>query len=433
MVWAQEKYLKDVPEGHWANEAVYDLVHRGVTGGFPDGTFRGNKKITRNEIASFMSKLAKSFSRQRSQNEKLVAELRTEVSVLQSQKEQRERELKIGGELAGRFAAMTDPGRDGRGDYRLKLRLLKNYLNEASLKINLDTMDTGFNNEAGRSFAGRLIDLEGRFQAGNWLVKGTIGPAKVLHTDTLFPSENYTIFARPNSGLEFSTKNNKLDFSAAYIARYVEPSGLIGVNDFTLKLGYDFGRWAGHLKPRYLYKSSGARDMVADLGLDWRPNAWLETNIIISAGSPGSGLSGWYGKLVQQLKGRTSAVLRLDVVGSNYRVTDLDKYEFVFLNNFDRLILDGTSDLGLTLKHQVSGQLILEGKGDYVATAHGQYGAAYPGTYLLWQVGGAYEVWERIYLAAFYRQFQVPSGVDQFSFTAPTLSEMVGLSLKASF
>lgn len=54
--------FKDVPDSHWAKDYVYDLVNRGVTTGYPDGTFRGNKKISRYETAVFISKLAKSIS-----------------------------------------------------------------------------------------------------------------------------------------------------------------------------------------------------------------------------------------------------------------------------------------------------------------------------------------------------------------------------------
>jgi len=50
--------FKDLPDDHWAASAVYDLVRMGVTKGYPDGTFRGNKKISRYETAVFLSKLA---------------------------------------------------------------------------------------------------------------------------------------------------------------------------------------------------------------------------------------------------------------------------------------------------------------------------------------------------------------------------------------
>lgn len=53
--------FKDVPEDHWAADAVYDLVKRGITDGFPDGTFRGNEKLTRFQTAQFLYKMARSI------------------------------------------------------------------------------------------------------------------------------------------------------------------------------------------------------------------------------------------------------------------------------------------------------------------------------------------------------------------------------------
>jgi hypothetical protein len=53
--------FKDVPDDHWAADAVYDLVKRGITDGFPDGTFRGNEKLTRFQTAQFLYKMARSI------------------------------------------------------------------------------------------------------------------------------------------------------------------------------------------------------------------------------------------------------------------------------------------------------------------------------------------------------------------------------------
>src|SRR3989339_2054193 len=53
-----EVKFKDVPADHWAAKSVYDLVKLGVTQGYPDGTFRGKKNITRFETAIFLSKLS---------------------------------------------------------------------------------------------------------------------------------------------------------------------------------------------------------------------------------------------------------------------------------------------------------------------------------------------------------------------------------------
>ena len=49
--------FKDVPENHWAKEAVENLAARGIVEGFPDGTFRGNDYVTRYQIAMLVYRL----------------------------------------------------------------------------------------------------------------------------------------------------------------------------------------------------------------------------------------------------------------------------------------------------------------------------------------------------------------------------------------
>lgn len=46
-VFAQQ----DVPQGHWAYEAVRTLIQQGILKGYPDGSFRGTKPVSRYEFA----------------------------------------------------------------------------------------------------------------------------------------------------------------------------------------------------------------------------------------------------------------------------------------------------------------------------------------------------------------------------------------------
>lgn len=41
----------DVPTGHWAYDAVTELTNDGIVKGYPDGTFKGNRNLTRYEFA----------------------------------------------------------------------------------------------------------------------------------------------------------------------------------------------------------------------------------------------------------------------------------------------------------------------------------------------------------------------------------------------
>ena len=47
----------DIPEGHWAGDAVMEIADLGIVIGFPDGTFRGNEAFTRYQSALVISRL----------------------------------------------------------------------------------------------------------------------------------------------------------------------------------------------------------------------------------------------------------------------------------------------------------------------------------------------------------------------------------------
>ncbi|WP_100069155.1 S-layer homology domain-containing protein [Dialister micraerophilus] len=50
------KLFPDVPENHWAYEYVKELVKQGVIDGYPDGTFKGDRMMTRYEFAAIFYK-----------------------------------------------------------------------------------------------------------------------------------------------------------------------------------------------------------------------------------------------------------------------------------------------------------------------------------------------------------------------------------------
>ena len=43
--------FSDVPAGHWAYAAVAKLAAAGVVDGYPDGTYKGDRTMTRYEMA----------------------------------------------------------------------------------------------------------------------------------------------------------------------------------------------------------------------------------------------------------------------------------------------------------------------------------------------------------------------------------------------
>ena len=58
----RSKLYSDVPLNHWAYKAVEDLTEKGLIVGFPNGTFRGNKPLTRYSFAMVVSRMLDRYS-----------------------------------------------------------------------------------------------------------------------------------------------------------------------------------------------------------------------------------------------------------------------------------------------------------------------------------------------------------------------------------
>jgi hypothetical protein len=76
----------DVPTGHWSYEAISKLAKAGIVDGYGDGTFRGDKTMTRYEMAMIVGKAMERSDKADAQNkaliEKLAAEFATELNNL---------------------------------------------------------------------------------------------------------------------------------------------------------------------------------------------------------------------------------------------------------------------------------------------------------------------------------------------------------------
>ena len=76
--------FSDVPAGHWAYQSVAKLAQAGVIEGYGDNTFRGDRNITRYEMAQMIAKaMAKNPSGvTKADLDKLAAEFRDELDAL---------------------------------------------------------------------------------------------------------------------------------------------------------------------------------------------------------------------------------------------------------------------------------------------------------------------------------------------------------------
>jgi hypothetical protein len=66
----------DVPSGHWAAKAVTDLYQLGILKGYPEGLFRGNRLVSRYEMAQALGLFAQTGTKPLEALQKQLNDLR---------------------------------------------------------------------------------------------------------------------------------------------------------------------------------------------------------------------------------------------------------------------------------------------------------------------------------------------------------------------
>ena len=160
--------FSDVPAGHWAYDAVNKLAAEGVVDGYPDGTYGGDKLMTRYEMAQIVAKaMAKGAN-----VDKLAAEFADELDSLGvrvANLEKKADNLKVTGEIRYSY-------RDVDGDVNGNESVLRSRL-WVNGQINEDWSYTGmFENE--QDFGNETGDDEIDFARA--YVKGRVGGLDVV-------------------------------------------------------------------------------------------------------------------------------------------------------------------------------------------------------------------------------------------------------------
>jgi hypothetical protein len=386
-VIGKEVYLRDVPEGHWAYDAVYDLIRQGVTGGYPDGTYRGKKMMTRFETASFLSKLARSFKLKQGINEKLIEELRAEAYLYQARLEEEKKATQISGDLQYRFrVGRMDGPRDGRIEYRLRYALLRNFSAASSLKLSLDTMDGGYNG-AERDLALEMLDVEGKIKFGPSQLKLTFGPGDVPHpADSLFPAEKKLFYLRPYRSLALTTDLGRTSFGVEYLSRSTQSSGYAQTSEVSAILSQKFSGQKLSLNPRLFYNSDNQRDLRIELGGELNLGKNFIADLLLGADKGPEYPHGLY------LKGALLIAENIRIlaqrIGTQYR----SKFNFNIYDLFDRNVEDGSTSIGLEVKNILTEVWLLGLKGDYNSS-----GPAYTGEIRVGRRFGEAVLWSLVY------------------------------------
>ncbi len=252
---ASEIRFRDVPQSHWAAKAVYKLVSLGVTQGYPDGTFRGTKTITRFETALFLAKLAESMGS--AGMEKLGAEMKSEMKAMRD-----EMDDKFSFAVSGTFEStyfignlLTTKGPSGKApqgpvtDWRLITTLATTPRNDQSFAITLDTMDGGYFGGS-QEVLSKLIDVEAKFRPdplSPLLITATVGPGPQQHiyNSPVMRSEYGKTYVRPYTGIKLSSSFLGADMDLGYFAHNIQTGdpvtpGLIGVGETVADLGWSY-------------------------------------------------------------------------------------------------------------------------------------------------------------------------------------------------
>lgn len=229
--------MRDVPPGHWAYQSIEQLVQLGIIEGYPDGTFRPNRTMTRAEFAQVIARAYRNIDERLRALDRRISEIRpqevqpTDTSDLQRQI----------GELRNQIQELQ---RLNEAIQTLQ-RLAQTFQQElAGLGVDVDTLKRDF-----ASLRARVEALEGReekFKMSGDLTFGVYGAHSIdgkdvytynrtnLGTGKLLES----IAVTHELGLTFSGQiNDEVTGSATFILGnylpYVGKSGKSALTTFT--------------------------------------------------------------------------------------------------------------------------------------------------------------------------------------------------------
>ena len=232
--------FSDVPAGHWAYDSISKLAAAGVIEGYGDDTFRGDRLMTRYEMAQIVAKaMAKGAN-----VDKLAAEFADELDALGvrvAALEKKSDNVKINGEFRWSYAHFKDKAQELKGtNHAHKIRSRIWFNGEVNKNWNyVGMLENDY--EIGKGTGGE----ETKFQRA--YLEGRLGGAKVIagrQNKVLFDS---LIYASRMDGIDVTYgKQVKLN---AYVGRSTNT-----------------GKYYGYT-PKYMYGAGIKADLNKTIGL----------------------------------------------------------------------------------------------------------------------------------------------------------------------
>ena len=159
--------FSDVTADDWAYQAVSDLSAQGVVEGYPDGTFKGERNMTRYELAQIVARLMAKEDQlnaeQQATLDKLAGEYADELAnlgVRVSNLEKKVGNLYWSGDARMRYTASSSDKVDDKYDGRIRLNV-KGQVNEATyvqgqIVTNMDFKSTKTDKSNGDTFMSQV-------------------------------------------------------------------------------------------------------------------------------------------------------------------------------------------------------------------------------------------------------------------------------------
>lgn len=229
--------MRDVPPGHWAYQSIEQLVQLGIIEGYPDGTFRPNRTMTRAEFAQAIARAYRNIDERLRALDRRISEIRPQ-DVPQVDTSALERQI-------NELRAQIEELKKLNEAIQTLQRLAQTFQQElAGLGVDVDTLKRDF-----ASLRARVEALEGKeekFKMSGDLTFGVYGAHSIdgkdvftLNRTTIGSGKFLQEIAVPHElGLTFSGQiNDEVTGSATFILGnylpYVGGSGKSAATSFT--------------------------------------------------------------------------------------------------------------------------------------------------------------------------------------------------------
>lgn len=221
----------DVPAKHWAYDAVSKLAQAGIVDGYNDGTFRGDKTMTRYEMAQIVAKAMTRSDKASAENKALVDKLAVEfnaelqnLGVRVAKLEANQANMKFSGQLDMRYRAIdynqADKSNGTDSYYRLRMNGTAKVDENTTIGIRFTTLGQDPTDFRNNSWRGSGATTSGNAAIDRVFVSTKLGVVNTTVGRQALVIDPYQTIVDNGffsfDGVKMSTKSNNFTFTGQY-------------------------------------------------------------------------------------------------------------------------------------------------------------------------------------------------------------------------